>query len=160
MSCADRLTITPEEFLAKRPEFKKYDTATIQRFLDRATCLISNRNYGRIRGECRIGLLMDMASHMLYCMFGNPADVDTDADDLTINSDGQVLNSKIDQISVSFAQQPSSNPQEYWLGQSEYGKAILFQLKAGFGIGRFAGGSNERVYPVNNTGPWPYRFLR
>lgn len=159
MGCADRLTFTPAEFLEKYPEFSKYATAVIQRFIDRATCLISDCNYGRIRGKCRVMLLMDMTAHLMFCMFGNPSDVDTEADDLTIQNGGQVLNSKIDQISVSYAQQPSNNPQEYWLGQSEYGKAILYQLHVGFGAGRMIGGSNERIFPVNNHGPYPRRGL-
>ncbi len=126
------------KFRALYPEFKdaaKYLDVKLETDWELATCYVSDRNCGVMRGKCREQALMMMLAHLLKlgCMIENG---DTPA---------IVSSSTIDKISVTLTPPPVGDAWEWWLQTTPYGAQLVALLSAFAAGGLWVGGSPEQA---------------
>ena len=134
-------TVTPEMLRSKIPAFAdtgKYTDETLTGILDTATCYISTKNCGPLRGKCREQAICLMAAHLLTLR-------ERTAQGGNAGMAGAVASASVGNVSVSLVTPPNLDQYQYWMNQTTYG-AELMRLLAIFANGGFyVGGSFETV---------------
>ena len=103
-------------------------------FFNVATCYVSDADYGRLTGDCRLYALTAMTAHLAAIS------------DLAAagNTPAFVTSSTIGSVSVSVQPPPNTDQWEWWMNLTPYGQQLLALLtQAGVG-GFLVGGSPER----------------
>lgn len=137
---ATQIIVTVSEFRTDFPEFADtniYSDASLNAFIDQATCYISTNNIlGPLRDKCRKLAIELMVAHLqtiqTRILSGQ-------------NATGQIAATSIDSVSVSLVAPPNRTQYEYWLGQTPYGQRLLALLAAKAPAGLYFGGSNQRL---------------
>lgn len=126
------------KFRALYPEFKdtaQYLDVRLDATWEQATCFVSERNCGVMRGKCREQGLMLMLAHLLKlsCLIEN-------GDAPTV-----ISSSSIDKISVTLTPPPIGDAWEWWLQTTPYGAQLVALLAAFTAGGLWVGGSPEQA---------------
>ena len=132
---ASTLSFNVEAFRALYPAFAATPPtdATLQAYWDAATCYISNKNCGSLRGNCRQQALNLMTAHLAALSVIIAAG----------QTPGQVQSSTIDKISVTLTPPVQDNQWQWWLGTTPYGQQLLALLQVRSAGGFFFGGRFE-----------------
>lgn len=112
----------------------RYPDELLQGFFDTATCYISDEDFGRLRGRCRLRALNLMTAHLLAIS------------DLIAEGRGSdfVVSSSVGSVSVSVQPPPGTSQWAWWLSTTPYGQQLQALLSVA-GIGGFlVGGRPER----------------
>lgn len=130
------LTFDAAAFRAFYPQYSNeqtYPTATLQGYWDAATCFISDRNCGYLKGDCRVKAIWLMMVHLL-----------TIAATVTAgDTPGQVQSATIDKVSVSLTPPPIPNQWQWWLGTTPSGAQLLALLQVNSAGGMYIGAAPE-----------------
>lgn len=130
------LTFDAAAFRVAYPQYSDetaYPTATLQAYWDSATCFISARNCGYLRGTCRTKAIWLMMVHLMTIS----------ALVLAGDTPGQVQSATIDKVSVGLTPPPIPNQWQWWLGTTPYGAQLLALLQVASAGGWFVGGMPE-----------------
>lgn len=134
-------TVTPEMLRAKIPAFEdtgKYTDETLTGILDTATCYISTKNCGPLRGKCREQAICLMAAHLLTLR-------DRMAQGGNTGSGGTVASASVGNVSISLMQPPNQSQYQYWMNLTGYGAELMALLRIYANGGIYVGGSFETV---------------
>jgi len=100
---------------------------------DIATCYISVKDYGALRGSCRAYAINLMTAHLMTLN----ASIDTDTQPI-----GVVQNASEGTVSIGFTVPTSNSAYQFWLNKTPYGSQLLALLKLKGSVGFYIGGSN------------------
>lgn len=103
----------------------------LQQAIENAQCNISDRNYGRLRGQCRLKAIYLMAAHLLAIQ----------QQAKTGGTAGVVTGSSIDKVSVQMMAPPVKNQWQWWLSTTPYGAELLALLQSKSAGGFYIPGS-------------------
>lgn len=139
------IQITPTEFRQDFPEFSNtedYPDSTIHTFIRRAYCMISPRNYGAMRGDCRKFAIELVVAHMLTM-------ASKLASQGKVSAHGFVQSASIGEVSVNIVAPNNRNSLEYWFNQTPYGQQYLAYLRSFMPIGKVTSVTPNRVFRGN-----------
>lgn len=133
------VTVTIQEFRQRYPEFAdkdKYANASLEDTLDLASCYISLRDYGSLRGNCRKRAFYLMMAHLQTIK------------DMLKKGKTQVVvtsSASIDKVSVTLAMPPINSQAQWWFNISTYGSQLWAMLEIKASAPFYIGGSFQRL---------------
>ena len=133
--------VTAEGMRARIPAFSdttKYPASVLDNMLETATCYISARNCGLLRGKCREQAIYLMAAHLLTLRDRMNQGGGT-------GSVGAVASSSVGNVSVSMVPPPNQSQYQYWMNLTGYGAELMALLRIYANGGVYVGGSLETV---------------
>lgn len=122
------------KLFAQYSDEAKYPDELLDLVWEQVTCMVGDRAYGSMLGDCRIMLLYLFECHMLT-LAQNGANRGKQG--------GFVTSSTIDKVSVTKAAPPSPTMFHWWLGQTPCGQQALAMLEVASAGGDYIGGSGE-----------------
>lgn len=132
---AATLTFDVAVFRAQYPEFTNppFTDAVLIGYWETATCFVSNKNCGSLRGACRLRALYLMVAHL--CAIYNIIAAG--------QTPGQVQGATIDKVSVTLTPPPNPSQWAWWLGTTPYGAQLYALLQVRSVGGWYIGGLPE-----------------
>ena len=112
-----------------------YSDATLQTMFDAATCYISDDDYGRLNGNCRLRALNLMTAHLQSIQ---------DSINAGEGSPDILVSASIGSTSVTVQPPENKDQWEWWLNQTPYGQQLLSLLLSTSVGGFYIGGLAER----------------
>lgn len=131
------ITFDVAQFRLAFPAFASavtYPSPVLAAYWDAATCYISDSDWGYLRGDCRRQALNLLTAHLTQTGYAAAAG----------QSQGTVITSTVDKITVTLLAPPVRNGWQFWLTSSPYGVRLWALLTVRSVGGFMVGGSNER----------------
>ena len=110
-----------------------YPDATLQLYWDEATCYVSDRDCGRLRGACREQVLNLLTAHIAQWSTQVAAG----------QNPGVIVQSQIDKITIGLMPPPVKTAFHQWLSTTGYGSRAWALLTARATGGFYVGGLPE-----------------
>lgn len=131
------ITFNIAAFRVSFPEFESvvtYPNALLQGYFDAATCFVSNSDYGRLQGDCRVRALDLMTAHLVKLG--------------TIMATGQTPSgvttaATVGAVSVTNLAPPVKGMFQFWLASTPYGLQLMALLGVKGAGGLYVGGLPE-----------------
>lgn len=130
------ITFNVGEFRLQFPAFpdsEQYSDATLQQFFTTATCYISDKNYGYLKGHCRKEALYLMVAHLAAL----------NALILSGNTPSVVQGAAVDKVNVTLVPPPAETQFAWWLQTTPYGMQLYALLTTAGAGGWYIGGLPE-----------------